>query len=213
MNNRMKTDIANLKNAKIGKEIIKNTIGSMYLWMLIWFMNNAKKNFIGEEIALTIIVFALLCGCITAIVARRNKVIFILFKVISIWMISLGFLAESYTSYYVFLKFKSIIFLCVTLFMYVLIFISALIMIKNKSKQKKKIKREMVKQKILLCAVISFCLACVIIIPIKNKLSQFTIHVLSICLGTLLSYVLVAFSAYYFLEYMGAKKIEAKRKK
>lgn len=213
MVSRMKNDIAQLKNAKVGKDIRKYTIAPMFIWMLIWIMNDAKKNFIGEEIALTIIFLAALCGCITALISRKNKIFFILFKVISAWMVSLGALCISYTVYYLFLKWEGILFFGVTLSIYLAIFISTLIMVINKTKQKEVRKQEKSNKAILALVPIFVIIGYFIIGPVINKSSQFTISVVLIFIFTLLSYVLVACTPYYLVEYMIAKKCEAKRKK
>lgn len=206
MISRMRTDIVNLKNAKMRKDIFKHTIGIGYIWFLIWLLNESQNNHIGEYISLAIIFFVVLGGCITAFVVRKHKRIFILFRAISLWMMSFGFLSIAYTSYYVFLKFKSILFLGVTLVLYLLIFITILIKIKNKAKHEQKRKKGKNNEKILIAVVMTFCIGCSIIVPIRKQLNQLTIHVVGICLGILLSYTLVALSSYYLVEYMISKK-------
>ncbi len=207
MISRMKSDIARLNNTNIGKEINRYTIAPIFIWMYVWFINKAQMNYITGEIALVIIFLTVLCGCVTALKARKNKTVFILFKVISIWMMSLGLLSVSYTSYYVFLKFKGILFLCVTLLLYLAIFTGVLIMVRNKAKQKEKRKKERNNKTILIGTLMFFTIGYFIIGPMLKQTSQSTMHIVLICLGTLISYILVACSPYYLVEYMISKRL------
>ncbi|NRT37125.1 hypothetical protein OD350_19125 [Clostridium beijerinckii] len=209
---RMKREISTLNNKKNGKEITQYTIATVIIWIYVWIMNIVKDNDVVGKLVLVIMSFIVLCGCIAAFKARKNKMILIFFKVISLWMMSLAFLSMAYTSYYAFLKFKNIYFVYLTIFIYILIFLSTLRIVIIRAKTEMKIKKEIMNKNktVLIGSTIFLGIGYFIIEPIVKKYGQFTMLVTIICSCLLICYILVACSTYYLVEYMVSKQLNNK---
>lgn len=139
----MKNEVINLENEDVHvlkKENWKNAVMPMFPFLLLAVTGMKISCFAGvtlSNIALVIIGLMLSIGCISSIRMKKDKKTFILFKSISIFLLSLGFMILTYSIVEQIMNSPYVkeLYFCITGMIYIGIIIASYIYINRKIKK------------------------------------------------------------------------------
>lgn len=194
-------DLSTLK-----KEVNDSMVAMIFTYGILCTLYSLKENNeLGMVVSIAGIIVSFILGCITLIKIKKDKNIVLLFKTVSIIILSFGFLLITNTVGEMICEFKDKSYVYISSILYILILISNIVVLKKNLKHPKKnnnsIQDNLNSKRYIVS--IGCALAFGVITPIINRYStQNTKGIIIMGIFIVVSYLLLMSSEYYLEEYL-----------